>query len=271
VPQCLTAASFKTLSVAPFGSSSQPGPSCRTVAEALRLRIIPWHGRSPATVPASNSRVQARSGSAGSDVWGPPRLTSWVCILPLSYGGAIRPTGASNCPVHANTRSASQCAVGPRGLTLERRQTAALPMAVGVEHRAKKVNPRLDHALLLQPVSNAMSFDPLTQPSGDSFPVPETPTVQGVEGQSEYNVALSGHPVDPSVQRQANKKRRQSKDKTSSALRRSSSTPHMRNLALGTAGDLSPTGDKRRNKLGYHRTSVACGEQTMDVVVWRTR
>jgi hypothetical protein len=133
-------------------------------------------------------------------------------------------------------------------------------MAIGVERRAKKVNTRLDHALLLQPVSNAMAFDPLAQPTGTSFPVPETPTLQSSEGDTEYNTASSGQAVEPTSQRQGGKKRRPSKDKSSSALRRSSSTPHMRNLALGTAGDLSPTGDKRRNKLGYHRTSVACGK-----------
>lgn len=58
---------------------------------------------------------------------------------------------------------------------------------------------------------------------------------------------------------QANKKRRSSKSKVPSDLRRSSSTPHMRHLALGNPGELSPTSNKPRNKLGYHRTSVACG------------
>lgn len=133
-------------------------------------------------------------------------------------------------------------------------------MAIGVERRAKKVNSRLDHALLLQPVSNAMAFDPLAQPTGTSFPVPETPTLQSEEGDSEYNAAPSSQAAEPASQRQFGKKRRPSKDKSSAALRRSSSTPHMRNLAIGNGGDLSPTGDKRRNKLGYHRTSVACGE-----------
>jgi hypothetical protein len=134
-------------------------------------------------------------------------------------------------------------------------------MAVGVERRAKKVSSRLDHALLLQPVSNAMAFNPLVQPSGANFPVPETPTLQGTDDDdTEYSTPLSGPAVDPSSQRQAGKKRRPSKDKTAAALRRSSSTPHMRNVALGAPGDLSPTSDKRRNKLGYHRTSVACGE-----------
>jgi len=35
----------------------------------------------------------------------------------------------------------------------------------------------------------------------------------------------------------------------------------MRHLALGASGELSPTSSKPRNKLGYHRTSVACGKQ----------
>jgi len=144
-------------------------------------------------------------------------------------------------------------------------------MAVGVERRAKKVNSRLDHALLLQPASNAMAFNPLAQPTGTSFPVPETPTLQSAEGDAEYNAALPGQPLSPSSQRLISKKRRPSKDKSSTALRRSSSTPHMRNLALGTAGDLSPTGDKRRNKLGYHRTSVACGEPIWNSVAWPAR
>ncbi len=57
------------------------------------------------------------------------------------------------------------------------------------------------------------------------------------------------------------KRRRLSKVKALPEIRRSLSTPHMRSLALGESGALSPTSDKRRNKLGYHRTSVACGEQ----------
>lgn len=56
------------------------------------------------------------------------------------------------------------------------------------------------------------------------------------------------------------KKRKASKTKTPTELRRAVSTPHIRNLAIGEPGGISPTtADKRRNKLGYHRTSVACG------------
>ncbi|KAF1966283.1 hypothetical protein BU23DRAFT_487235 [Bimuria novae-zelandiae CBS 107.79] len=132
-------------------------------------------------------------------------------------------------------------------------------MAVGVDHRAKKVAAKLDHALLLQPISNAMSYNPLVQTPSSGFPVPETTTLPGnAEDHPEYNSAQTDHAVEVSPQQQLLKKRRASKDKPS-IIRRSSSTPHMRNLALGTTNELSPSGDKRRNKLGYHRTSVACG------------
>jgi hypothetical protein len=54
------------------------------------------------------------------------------------------------------------------------------------------------------------------------------------------------------------KKRRAMKGKVPAEIRRSASTPHIRALAHSDPSALSPT-DKRRNKLGYHRTSVACG------------
>lgn len=134
-------------------------------------------------------------------------------------------------------------------------------MAVGVERRAKKVGVTLDHALLLQPVTNAMSYNPLVQPHSSAFPVPETTTPGTIEDRSGYYSNHTDDAAEASPQQLLLKKRRISKDKTSSIIRRSSSTPHMRNLALGTTSELSPTGDKRRNKLGYHRTSVACGKQ----------
>jgi len=66
--------------------------------------------------------------------------------------------------------------------------------------------------------------------------------------------------LPPVVERDsALKKRKASKGKIPADLRRSASTPHIRGLASGDSGVLSPTTDKRRNKLGYHRTSVACG------------
>lgn len=59
------------------------------------------------------------------------------------------------------------------------------------------------------------------------------------------------------------KKRKALKGKIPAEIKRSASTPHIRGLALSDSSGLSPTqqssADKRRNKLGYHRTSVACG------------
>lgn len=59
---------------------------------------------------------------------------------------------------------------------------------------------------------------------------------------------------------QSAKKRRASKGKIPSEIRRSASSPHIRGMAIPEVG--SPTADKRRSKLGYHRTAVACGKST---------
>lgn len=55
----------------------------------------------------------------------------------------------------------------------------------------------------------------------------------------------------------AARRRRLSKGAMMSTLKRSASTPNVRGLVPGESG-LSMA-DKKRNKLGYHRTSVACG------------
>lgn len=63
-------------------------------------------------------------------------------------------------------------------------------------------------------------------------------------------------------------KRRSSKGKLPlDLIKRSSSTPQMRNLAAVEGDSMSPTTDKKRNKLGYHRTSVACGKN-MSFTLW---
>jgi len=134
-------------------------------------------------------------------------------------------------------------------------------MAVGTERRTKKTASRLEHSLLLQPVQDAMSFNPPNQNSGFSHshatdttttpsPTDRLDTIQGTLTGQEYTTQSHNH---------SSKKRRSSKSKGPGELRKSSSTPHMRHLALGNPGDLSPTSNKPRNKLGYHRTSVACG------------
>ena len=51
--------------------------------------------------------------------------------------------------------------------------------------------------------------------------------------------------------------------KNSTSLKRSASTPNVRGMSDGEAG--MTLAEKRRNKLGYHRTSVACGTCSLGV------
>lgn len=132
-------------------------------------------------------------------------------------------------------------------------------MAVGTDRRAKKTALRLDHPLPIQPVRNIMSFHPPDHSPGVDGPAPEINSVQSPTSSLDFNNTFTGPDSTSQTQQPLNKKRRSSKSKVPGDLRRSTSTPHMRNLALGTPGDLSPTSNKARNKLGYHRTSVACG------------
>ncbi|KAL9013686.1 MAG: hypothetical protein Q9173_001634 [Seirophora scorigena] len=60
-----------------------------------------------------------------------------------------------------------------------------------------------------------------------------------------------------SVSLAAARRRRSSKGAMVSSIKRSASTPNVRGLVTGESS--MSLADKRRNKLGYHRTSVACG------------
>ncbi|KAF1941951.1 hypothetical protein EJ02DRAFT_185427 [Clathrospora elynae] len=134
-------------------------------------------------------------------------------------------------------------------------------MAVDTERRAKKTASRSEHSLLLQPVNNAMSFNPpdSNSRSGGSHVVDITSTPSPTERLASIQATLPGREPITQSHYHSSKKRRPSKSKVPPELRKSSSTPHMRHLALVTSGELSPTSNKPRNKLGYHRTSVACG------------
>ncbi|KAF9698308.1 hypothetical protein EKO04_003666 [Ascochyta lentis] len=132
-------------------------------------------------------------------------------------------------------------------------------MAVGTDRRAKKTACRLDQPLLLQPVGNVMSFDPPNHSPGVDGLAPEPTSIQSPTDHLEFRNTLTGPESTTQANQHPSKKRRSSKSKIPGELRRSTSTPHMRNLALATSGELSPTSNKARNKLGYHRTSVACG------------
>jgi hypothetical protein len=134
-------------------------------------------------------------------------------------------------------------------------------MAVGTERRAKKTATRLEHALFLQPVTDAMSFNPPNYSPEVSARVTDNSSIQSPVDRLQPKPAPTGQEPTSQSHPASSKKRRPSKSKVPGELRRSTSTPHMRNLALGNSGELSPTSNKPRNKLGYHRTSVACGKQ----------
>jgi hypothetical protein len=51
----------------------------------------------------------------------------------------------------------------------------------------------------------------------------------------------------------------------STKVKKSMSTPNVRGQASADAAALALSAEKRRNKLGYHRTSVACGEILSDL------
>ncbi|GKT82933.1 fungal Zn binuclear cluster domain containing protein [Colletotrichum tofieldiae] len=67
-------------------------------------------------------------------------------------------------------------------------------------------------------------------------------------------------PMDPRTQEQTLKERKESFSQASLKLKRSMSTPNVRPQQANTSDPSQSglAGDKKRNKLGYHRTSVAC-------------
>lgn len=103
--------------------------------------------------------------------------------------------------------------------------------------------------------TNIMPFGP--SPVSISSNVPDTSSLVKGGAQEQRHVSNGNSPVSSIV---SSRKRRLSKGKALPGLKKSSSTPHIRSLALGDAPALSPTAEKRRSKLGYHRTSVACGK-----------
>ena len=136
-------------------------------------------------------------------------------------------------------------------------------MAVSTERRTKKTAARSQHALRLQPVHNAMPFNlPSRSPGLGALTTDTASSPSPTDRLNSNELALATQePITQGVPLPPSKKRRSSKTAVPSELRRSSSTPHMRHLALGASGELSPNSNKPRNKLGYHRTSVACGKR----------
>lgn len=77
---------------------------------------------------------------------------------------------------------------------------------------------------------------------------------------SQNNMPLAAAPTGTA------RRRRLSKGTTGAAIKRSASTPNVRGLGASEAA--MSLADKRRSKLGYHRTSVACGRSLRGVVAF---
>lgn len=92
-----------------------------------------------------------------------------------------------------------------------------------------------------------------------SFKLPPQPGDAGEQQLMNSPNQIDGYQT-PSARESTLKKRKAAKGKGPADLRRSSSTPYLRGPSSSDSGPLSPNSDKRRNKLGYHRTSVACGK-----------
>ena len=136
-------------------------------------------------------------------------------------------------------------------------------MAAGKRRRLK-----LETGIRLQvDSSNLESSQNIKIPSMASAPdqTPPSPMEQAAEPISPFDYTDLGpatsqhHMSRASASLAAARRRRSSKGSMSSSLKRSVSTPNVR--GLGTGENSMSLADKRRNKLGYHRTSVACGRR----------
>ena len=73
----------------------------------------------------------------------------------------------------------------------------------------------------------------------------------------------SSPPIAPAGPTSTPKKRKNSIKGTVGAIKRSLSTPIVKRSAIAAETVAMSANDKRRSKLGYHRTSVACGKSTV--------
>jgi len=130
-------------------------------------------------------------------------------------------------------------------------------MAVAIARRVD-VEQAGTHQLLLDSLAHP-AFT-IRKNMSQRFPhAPSIPSDLGATASPDFSIQSDQTPGPPGSETTV-KKRKASKVKPHPDLKRSQSTPHIRGLAMADTPAISPTIDKRRNKLGYHRTSVACGK-----------
>lgn len=110
------------------------------------------------------------------------------------------------------------------------------------------------------------SSEPMTSIMSYQYPPPPPPN--GAEMDMPHSGYMPNYSVPPPTDLRPHetsmslKERKDSFSQASMTLKRSLSTPNVRpqQSAGPEQTSMSLAAEKRRNKLGYHRTSVACGE-----------
>jgi hypothetical protein len=102
-------------------------------------------------------------------------------------------------------------------------------------------------------VSPSMAYQYPLPSSGTDATIP---SYQHLGDRSQPNSPALSKPDSPAI-----RNRGVTGATKSAKIKRSMSTPNVRGQATADAAALALSAEKRRNKLGYHRTSVACGEQ----------
>ena len=98
-----------------------------------------------------------------------------------------------------------------------------------------------------------MAYDGLTNPVS---PIPHQITQPGLSLQAGTGSESLHLDDDPATTYALANNRRKSSLKMPGLLKRAVSSPNVGSLALEDTMSMS---EKKRNKLGYHRTAVACG------------
>ena len=136
-------------------------------------------------------------------------------------------------------------------------------MAVGLE--ATQFAKTGHWNLALPTVKPQRNSDPMTSIMSYQYPLPPAPDVDvPLSNMVNYHLPAIAPPINTQVLSKASPVRRgQSGPSKTGKMKRSASSPNVRGQARADQPEsafISLADEKRRNKLGYHRTSVACGQ-----------
>ena len=98
-------------------------------------------------------------------------------------------------------------------------------------------------------------MDDMAASSSQAEPIPEFGTIHGDSKTSQTGVTMPKAPTTSTGMT----RRKSSARAVHPGMKRAMSTPNVRSVA-GDDALAASLAEKRRNKLGYHRTSVACGQ-----------